>query len=118
MGGYQMTQSDKLTDFKTITKAHLIKSVETKLLKSISGLDNFELTPFFDSFITLVQEALCQKKQVKINTFGTFLIHEKKPRIGRNPKTMQEHLIPNRKTIHFRPCSVFKNQVKLTTREQ
>ena len=38
-----------------------------------------------------------------LKNFGVFRIIEKKKRIGRNPKTKEEYVIPNKKTIKFIP---------------
>ena len=38
-----------------------------------------------------------------LKNFGVFKIKEKKKRIGRNPKTKEEYVIPNKKTIRFIP---------------
>lgn len=42
------------------------------------------------------------KRFVKISKFGTFLIHEKKERLGRNPKNKKEATITPRYSVSFR----------------
>ena len=37
-----------------------------------------------------------------INNIGSFKINQKNERIGRNPKTKEEHLIKSRKVISFK----------------
>ena len=39
---------------------------------------------------------------LSINYIGSFKINQKKERIGRNPKTKEEHLIKSRKVISFK----------------
>ena len=39
---------------------------------------------------------------LSINHIGSFKINQKKQRIGRNPKTKEEHLIKSRKVISFK----------------
>ena len=48
---------------------------------------------------------------VKISSFGNFVIHEKKARIGRNPRTREEVTIEPRRTVSFRPSQVLKRMV-------
>jgi integration host factor subunit alpha len=48
---------------------------------------------------------------LKIVGFGTFLIHEKKARIGRNPKTKEEKIISPRKSVSFRPSVNLRQMV-------
>ena len=40
--------------------------------------------------------------KVKIHNFGTFIVRNKKSRIGRNPKTKKEVMIDERKVISFK----------------
>ena len=47
-------------------------------------------------------------EQVKIASFGTFLVRDKAKRIGRNPKTGEEHEIPPRRVLVFRASQVLK----------
>ena len=39
---------------------------------------------------------------ISINSIGSFKINKKNERIGRNPKTKEEHLIKSRKVISFK----------------
>ena len=41
-------------------------------------------------------------KDVKISSFGTFVIRQKKERIGRNPKTKEESIISSCKVVVFK----------------
>lgn len=58
-----------------------------------------------------IYQALCQDKVLKISSFGTFLVHEKAPRIGRNPKTGKEAVITARKSLSFRPSHLLRERV-------
>jgi integration host factor subunit alpha len=48
---------------------------------------------------------------VKIAKFGTFILREKKIRIGRNPKTKEKKLISQRKVVLFKPSKELKKKV-------
>ena len=54
-----------------------------------------------------------QGDDVKISSFGTFVIRKKKERIGRNPKTGQEVPITARSVVTFRASNVLKSKVNL-----
>ena len=58
-------------------------------------------------FETLIQELLRSNK-IKLSSFGTFKIINKKKRIGRNPKTKEEKVITSRDVILFKPSNDFK----------
>ena len=65
-----------------------------------------------DFFETLVKN-LEIEKTLKLSKFGTFNIREKKPRIGRNPKTKEEKVISKRNVVLFKPSKEFKDFVNL-----
>lgn len=62
----------------------------------------------------ILEEVMLQLEdghQVKISTFGSFVIHDKKQRVGRNPKTGVEAVITPRKTVSFRASAVLKSKL-------
>ena len=66
------------------------------------GISRSESSYFVDTIITEMIESLIQKKILKISSFGTLKLRHKNERIGRNPKTKEEHLIKSRKVISFK----------------
>ena len=66
-----------------------------------------------DEFFSLIVENLEKERILKISKFGTFIIREKKPRIGRNPKTKEEKKISKRNVVLFKASKEFKNLVNL-----
>ena len=48
---------------------------------------------------------------VKISSFGTFIVRSKKERVGRNPKTGEEVPISARHVVTFRASNVLKSKV-------
>tara|TARA_Y100000590_G_C15200079_1_gene818386 strand:+ start:159 stop:371 length:213 start_codon:yes stop_codon:yes gene_type:complete len=61
-------------------------------------------------FETLIQELLRSNK-IKLSSFGTFKIINKKKRIGRNPKTKEEAIILPRKVVKFSPSLTVKQKI-------
>jgi len=53
---------------------------------------------FFDQII----EALKNGEDIKLSSFGNFVVREKSPRPGRNPKTGEEVMISARKVVTFK----------------
>ena len=64
-----------------------------------------------DDFFQTVVANLKKEKILKISKFGTFSIRQKKSRLGRNPKTKVEKIIPERNVVLFKPSKEFKNFV-------
>ena len=59
----------------------------------------------------LILDNLKKHKIVKIAKFGTFILREKKSRIGRNPKTKEKKMISQRKVVLFKPSKELKKSV-------
>ena len=68
-----------------------------------------------DEFFSLIITNLRKEGKIKISKFGTFSIREKKPRIGRNPKTKEEKTISERKVVLFKPAKEFKEYLNSET---
>ena len=86
-----------------LTKKEIINSIYMQLGYSKKICETL-LDEFFDIFL----EKLILYKKVKISSFGTFSIREKKERIGRNPKTKVHALIKQRNVITFKASKELK----------
>ena len=64
-----------------------------------------------DDFFELLNDELIKKKEVKISSFGTFKVIDKKERIGRNPKTKVVAKICARKIVKFKPSLKTKEKI-------
>ena len=49
---------------------------------------------------------------LNLKNIGSFLIKEKKERIGRNPKTKVEYIISSRKTVIFHPSKKISKKLE------
>jgi len=61
-------------------------------------------------FDTMVQ-ALCDNKRIEIRGFGSFRTRQRKPRVGRNPKTGDRVEVPAKKIPFFKPSKELKDLV-------
>jgi integration host factor subunit alpha len=89
---------------KTRTRADL-----TEVLHRDIGLSRSESADMVNSVLDLVSEALVEGQNVKLSSFGTFIVRSKRQRIGRNPKTGEEVPITPRRVLVFRPSQMMKN---------
>ena len=64
-----------------------------------------------DYIIEIITDGLNRNSKVKISGFGTFKIITKNSRIGRNPKTKEEHEIKARKVVVFYPSNEVKKKI-------
>jgi integration host factor subunit alpha len=60
---------------------------------------------------TEISKSLINGQDVKISSFGTFIVRNKKERVGRNPKTGEEVPITARQVVTFRASNVLKSEV-------
>ncbi len=91
---------------KNFTRKNLRDSVHKNLgfSKNISSLI---IDDFFESLI----DELIKLNKIKISSFGTFVVVDKKERMGRNPKTKVEAKIVARKVVKFKPSNAFKEKL-------
>ncbi len=92
--------------YKTTTRSTLSEAV----FKNV-GLSRNESANLVDSVFSEILISLIKGDDVKISSFGTFVVRDKKERIGRNPKTGEEVPITARSVVTFRASNVLKSKV-------
>ena len=91
---------------KNITR----KGISNKINKKVGFSKNLSLKIVDDFFETIIDEIINFNK-IKISSFGTFSVLNKKARMGRNPKTKVEAKISPRKVVKFKPSIQLKNKI-------
>ena len=91
---------------RTITRADLSESVFQEV-----GLSRNESSDLVETILAEVVEALARGESVKISSFGSFTVRDKRQRVGRNPKTGQEVPILPRRVLVFRASNVLKSLI-------
>ena len=81
----------------------------------ISELEADVLTTKF--FITLT-ETLLDQKSICFPDFGIFELHATSERMGRNPRTMEEHIIPAGVKPTFRASKALSTSINKAVRDQ
>ncbi len=98
---------------KTTTRSTLSEAV----FKNV-GLSRNESSALVDTVFNEILKSLIDGDDVKISSFGTFIVRNKKERIGRNPKTGEEVPITARSVVTFRASNVLKSRVNLKNKAQ
>tara|TARA_E500000178_G_C16749599_1_gene629770 strand:+ start:239 stop:529 length:291 start_codon:yes stop_codon:yes gene_type:complete len=80
---------------KNIKKIDIIKSLSIKTGFSL----NFSKKLIEDLIYIFIDNI--KSGNLNLKNIGTFKIIHKKERLGRNPRTMQEFIIPSRQSISF-----------------
>lgn len=90
----------------TLTRANLTDAIHRSL-----GISRNESSDFVERILEEVSQSLERGETVKISSFGTFTVRQKKQRMGRNPKTGEEVPITPRRVVTFRASHVLKDQI-------
>lgn len=91
---------------KTITRTNFIYLFSKQLF-----LSHGKAVEILESILEETYLALTYDKTLKISSFGTFLVHQKSERLGRNPKTGEDAVITARKSLSFRPSHLLREKV-------
>ena len=91
---------------KNFTRKNLSNNVHHDLgfSKNVSSL-------MIDDFFEFLVTKLIKFNKIKISSFGTFEVVDKKERIGRNQKTKVEAKIVARKVVKFKPSNTVKKKL-------
>jgi integration host factor subunit alpha len=90
----------------TLTRADLTEAIYEEV-----GLSRNESADLVESVLDEVASCLVAGENVKVSSFGSFLVRQKNGRMGRNPKTGEEVPIDPRRVLVFRPSQVMKDQI-------
>ena len=86
------------------------KDLSNKIYQNLGFSKNFSST-LVDNFFEILIQGLLKSNRIKISSFGTFNVINKKERIGRNPKTKIEAKIVPRKVVRFKPSLLVKEKL-------
>lgn len=90
----------------TLTRADLAEAINRKL-----GFSRAESLELVESVIAQMCDAMARGENVKISGFGSFVLRDKRERIGRNPKTGVEVPITPRRVMTFRASQLLKEKI-------
>ena len=63
------------------------------------------------ALLQAMSDALEQGQRIEIRGFGSFGVTRRNPRLGRNPRTGQSVVIPERRVPHFKPGKALRDAV-------
>lgn len=87
----------------TVTKKELSDHLVDHL-----GLTRRESKGLVETFFATIRNTLATGEEVKLSGFGKFTIWEKKPRPGRNPRTLVATEIAARRVVSFRASNMLR----------
>lgn len=90
----------------TVTRAELCEALHQEV-----GLSRTESAVLVESVLETIGERLVAGDNVKISSFGSFVLRHKGERVGRNPKTGEEVPIEPRTVLTFRPSQLLRERI-------
>lgn len=90
---------------ETTRRVDLIRKI------SIDAVTNQEASEVLEKTLEEIGKSLSDGQSVKIPSFGTFAVLQKKERPGRNPRTGKDAKISARRVISFKASPVLKKPV-------
>ena len=81
----------------TITKDSLVEMIHNEV-----GLNKREAKELIECFFEQIKASLENGNDIKFSGFGNFILRNKSPRPGRNPKTGEEVTISERRVVTFK----------------
>lgn len=82
-----------------------------KVLEAMPGSTLKRATGLVESVLGEIQACLTKGEIVKIAGFGNFVLHEKKARAGRNPRTGESITISDRRVMKFKISDKLKAEL-------
>ncbi len=90
----------------TLTRADLAEAMNRKL-----GFSRAEALDLVEAVIAQMCDAMARGENVKVSGFGSFVLRDKRERVGRNPKTGIEVPITPRRVMTFRASQLLKEKI-------
>jgi integration host factor subunit alpha len=89
-----------------MTKAEIVERIYERAKASKK-----DATEVVDLVFELIKARLEAGEKVKLSGFGNFVVHEKRPRKGRNPQTGEEIIISGRRVLSFKASQILKDYI-------
>lgn len=90
-----------------MTKSELVEIVAAK--QPQLSIKDVELA--IKTIIEYMSQTLSEGQRIEIRGFGSFCLHYRAPRVGRNPKTGETVHLPAKFVPHFKPGKELRDEV-------
>ncbi|HEY8123849.1 MAG TPA: integration host factor subunit alpha [Methylocystis sp.] len=90
-----------------VTRSDLADAIHQKV-----GMPRAESAKYVEMVLEEIFERIVAREDVKLSSFGAFLVRSKKERLGRNPKTGAGAKISARLVVSFKPSNIMRAKIK------
>ena len=82
-----------------------------QLAESFSQLTHRDTEFAVKTILDAMSDALARGHRIEIRGFGSFSINRRPPRMGRNPRSGEQVVIPEKRVPHFKPGKSLREAV-------
>lgn len=93
-----------------MTKSELIERLADKL----NHLAAKDVEEAIKEILEMMANTLSKGERIEIRGFGSFSLHYRAPRVGRNPKTGESVELDGKYVPHFKPGKELRERVNLS----
>lgn len=92
-----------------MTKSELIAALAARYSQLAARDTDYAVKTVLDA----MTQALAEGQRIEIRGFGSFSLSERAPRVGRNPKSGEQVLVPGKQVPHFKAGKELRERVDL-----
>ncbi len=93
-----------------MTKSELIE----RLAEKLSHLPVKDVELAVKEILEMMAQTLSKGERIEIRGFGSFSLHYRAPRLGRNPKTGESVNLTGKYVPHFKPGKELRERVNMS----
>jgi integration host factor subunit beta len=93
-----------------MTRSELITILAERFPKLPLRDTDFAVKTILDS----MTKSLAEGQRIEIRGFGSFSLTRRPPRVGRNPKSGEQVMVPEKSVPHFKPGKELRERVDLS----
>lgn len=96
---------------KNMTRSDLVEALAGRFSQLTHRDAEFAVKAILDA----MGDALVKGHRIEIRGFGSFSVNRRSPRVGRNPRSGESVMIPEKRVPHFKPGKALREQVDART---
>jgi len=93
-----------------VTKSELIAALAARYSQLAARDTDYAVKTVLDA----MTQALAEGQRIEIRGFGSFSLSERAPRVGRNPKSGEQVLVPGKQVPHFKAGKELRERARFT----
>lgn len=102
------------SDSSTITRSELVE----RLAQAFPQLLPRDVELAVKTLLDTMSQALADGKRIELRGFGSFVMHHRPPRQGRNPKSGEAVMVPEKHVPHFKPGKELRERVDFPKKDE